>query len=121
MLFVSKASVESGVIDSYDLKKQIEPVKNCRTVTKHDMKFNNATPHMEVDPELFVSFAPSPGSATYGDKDANGWFVDCRGRWKTVQGWRSYKCTIGAAVFPFLILFTLYIIQCLVMGGKEYM
>lgn len=57
VLFVSKASVESGVIDSYDLKKQIEPVKNCRTVTKHDMKFNNATPHMEVDPELFTVVA----------------------------------------------------------------
>jgi len=58
VLFVSKASVESGVIDSYNLRKQIEPVKNCRTVTKHDMKFNNATPHMEVDPELFVSPGP---------------------------------------------------------------
>ncbi|OJJ82761.1 uncharacterized protein ASPGLDRAFT_36875 [Aspergillus glaucus CBS 516.65] len=57
VLFVSRASVESGVIDSYDLKKQIEPVKNCRTVTKHDMKFNNATPHMEVDPELFTVVA----------------------------------------------------------------
>jgi len=55
VLFVSRASVESGVIDSYNLRKQIESVKNCRTVTKHDMKFNNATPHMEVDPELFVS------------------------------------------------------------------
>ncbi|ODM22953.1 Urease [Aspergillus cristatus] len=57
VLFVSKASVESGVIDSYNLRKQIESVKNCRTVTKHDMKFNNATPHMEVDPELFTVVA----------------------------------------------------------------
>ncbi|BCR83149.1 urease [Aspergillus chevalieri] len=57
VLFVSRASVESGVIDSYNLRKQIESVKNCRTVTKHDMKFNNATPHMEVDPELFTVVA----------------------------------------------------------------
>lgn len=53
--FVSKTSVDNGTIKSYNLQKQIEPVKNCRTVTKHDMKFNNSTPAMEVDPELFVS------------------------------------------------------------------
>lgn len=58
VLFVSKASVDNGNIKSYDLLKQIEPVKKCRTVTKHDMKFNNATPAMEVDPETFVCFFP---------------------------------------------------------------
>ena len=55
MTFVSKTSVDNGTIKTYNLQKQIEPVKNCRTVTKHDMKFNNSTPAMEVDPELFVS------------------------------------------------------------------
>lgn len=55
VMFTSKAAVENGTIESYNLKKQIEIVKNCRTVTKHDMKFNNAMPEMEVDPELFVS------------------------------------------------------------------
>jgi urease len=54
-MFVSKAGVESGSVNSYGLKKQIEIVRNTRTVTKLDMKFNNATPKMEVDPEAFVS------------------------------------------------------------------
>lgn len=47
--------MENGSVKSYSLKKQIEIVKNTRTVTKLDMKFNNATPKMEVDPEAFVS------------------------------------------------------------------
>jgi urease alpha subunit len=55
VMFVSKAGSENGSVASYNLKKRIEIVKNCRTVTKHDMKFNNAMPEMEVDPELFVS------------------------------------------------------------------
>lgn len=57
VLFVSKTSVDNGAIKSYNLSKQIEPVRNCRTVTKHDMKFNNATPAMEVDPESFAVVA----------------------------------------------------------------
>lgn len=54
------------------------------------MKFNNATPHMEVDPELFVSFAPSPGSATYGDKDAN----VCRLSWQMENSARLEKLQV---------------------------
>lgn len=54
-MFVSKAGLENGSVKSYGLNKQIEIVKNTRTVTKLDMKFNNATPKMEVDPEAFVS------------------------------------------------------------------
>ncbi|KAL9629244.1 MAG: hypothetical protein Q9204_005386, partial [Flavoplaca sp. TL-2023a] len=53
VLFVSKAGVTSGAVESYNLKKRIEVVKNCRTVKKHDMKFNGAMPEMKVDPELF--------------------------------------------------------------------
>lgn len=55
VMFVSKAGLDNGSVQSYNLKKRIEIVKNCRTVTKHDMKFNNSMPEMEVDPELFVS------------------------------------------------------------------
>lgn len=54
-MFVSKSGVDTGAVGSYNLKKHIEIVKNTRTVTKHDMKFNNAMPEMEVDAELFVS------------------------------------------------------------------
>lgn len=55
IMFVSKAGLENGSVKSYNLKKHVEVVKNTRTITKLDMKFNNATPEMKVDPETFVS------------------------------------------------------------------
>lgn len=55
VLFVSRAGVESGAIASYNLKKRIEVVKNCRTIKKHDMKYNGEMPKMKVDPETYVS------------------------------------------------------------------
>lgn len=53
--FVSKASVESGTIATYNLRKRIEVVKNCRKVGKKDMKYNDSMPRMKVDPETYVS------------------------------------------------------------------
>lgn len=53
--FVSQASVESGTVASYNLKKRVEVVKNCRKITKKDMKYNDAMPKMKVDPERYVS------------------------------------------------------------------
>lgn len=55
VLFVSKAGVATGAVESYNLKKRIEVVKNCRSVQKHHMKFNGAMPEMKVDAESFVS------------------------------------------------------------------
>lgn len=51
--FVSAISISSGVIASYGLSKRFEAVKNCRTVTKKDMKWNDSTPKMSVDPESY--------------------------------------------------------------------
>jgi urease len=51
--FVSKASIESGVIKSYGLRKRVEAVKNCRNIGKRDMKFNDVRPKMKVDPETY--------------------------------------------------------------------
>jgi urease len=53
VLFVSAASISSGAIKSYNLKKRIEPVKGCRKIGKKDMKFNDAMPKMKVDPESY--------------------------------------------------------------------
>jgi urease len=55
--FVSKASVESGVVKGYGIKKRVEPVRSCRTVGKKDMKFNDTMPKMKVDPERYVSLS----------------------------------------------------------------
>ncbi|THH27870.1 hypothetical protein EUX98_g6329 [Antrodiella citrinella] len=51
--FVSSVSLTTGTIASYGLKKRFEPVKGCRTVTKKDMKWNDVTPKMQVDPETY--------------------------------------------------------------------
>ncbi|KAI0784205.1 urease [Abortiporus biennis] len=51
--FVSEISITSGKIGSYGLSKRFEPVKGCRKVTKKDMKWNDATPKMKVDPESY--------------------------------------------------------------------
>lgn len=46
--FVSKASVESGIVAKYGLKKRVEAVKGNRTVRKKDMKFNDVMPKVSV-------------------------------------------------------------------------
>ncbi|TFK35571.1 urease [Crucibulum laeve] len=51
--FVSKISIDDGVIAGYNLAKRVEAVRGCRTVKKEHMKLNNFTPHMTVDPECY--------------------------------------------------------------------
>ena len=53
LAFVSKLSVDSGIVDSYGLSKAIYPVRNCRGLKKTDMKLNCATPEIKVDPETY--------------------------------------------------------------------
>lgn len=52
-MFVSQISIDSGVVQSYGLKKRVEAVKNCRNVSKKDMKYNDVMPKMRVDPESY--------------------------------------------------------------------
>lgn len=51
--FVSEISITSGTVASYGLHKRFEAVRNCRKVTKRDMKWNDAMPKMQVDPESY--------------------------------------------------------------------
>ncbi|KAF9790420.1 urease [Thelephora terrestris] len=51
--FVSAVSIESGVVASYGLAKRFEAVKGCRKISKKDMKWNDQTPDMKVDPESY--------------------------------------------------------------------
>ena len=63
--FVSAASIASGTIESYALKKRVEAVKKCRDISKKDMRFNDVMPKMKVDAESYrveadgVSFRPT--------------------------------------------------------------
>jgi urease len=51
--FVSRASIELGNIASYGISKRAAAVRGCRTVTKRDMKLNDALPVLTVDPETY--------------------------------------------------------------------
>jgi urease len=51
--FVSGLAAANGIAESYGLDKLVLPVRNTRTIGKADMVLNDATPHLEVDPETF--------------------------------------------------------------------
>ena len=55
LTFVSKASMEHTFSGDHALKlnKKLAIVENCRNIGKRDMKFNDATPQIEVDPETY--------------------------------------------------------------------
>lgn len=53
LTFVSKASLEEGIKEKYGIQKTLAPVSGCRTIGKKDMKFNDATPKIIVDPETY--------------------------------------------------------------------
>jgi urease subunit alpha len=52
--FVSKASLDCGVISKLNLNKRLEPVSNTRKITKRDLLWNDALPKIEVDPETYT-------------------------------------------------------------------
>jgi urease subunit alpha len=53
LALVSGVSVESNTVSQYGLTKRIEAVRNCRRINKSDLKLNDATPKIEVDPETY--------------------------------------------------------------------
>ncbi|KAF9184246.1 hypothetical protein BGZ51_002447 [Haplosporangium sp. Z 767] len=53
IIFMSQAAVDLNRGEEYGLKKRVEAIKNCRDISKHDMKLNDICPVVEVDPESF--------------------------------------------------------------------
>jgi urease subunit alpha len=53
LAFVSEASAEH-VSKNYGLSKSVTPVSGCRNIGKADMKLNDVTPDIAVDPETYV-------------------------------------------------------------------
>lgn len=51
--FMSRQSLKKGVPEGLGLQKQIGVVQNCRNLSKKDMKYNDATPAIEVNPETY--------------------------------------------------------------------
>ena len=48
--FVSQASLDAGLSKRLNGRRQLQPVRQARTVGKKDMRFNDATPPVHVHP-----------------------------------------------------------------------
>ncbi|MGC2855034.1 urease subunit alpha [Novispirillum sp. DQ9] len=53
VVFTSQAALDLDIGARYGLSKTLLAVRGCRAVSKADMVLNNATPHIEVDPETY--------------------------------------------------------------------
>jgi hypothetical protein len=92
--FVSQASIDSGVVMSYGLRKRVEAVKNCRKISKKDMKYNDVMPKMKVDPERYVSCPSLRFKLTVKDG---------RGRRRTLPGRARRDASADASILCLLI------------------
>ncbi len=53
LTFVSKASLDAGIVQEYGLEREVAAVENCRAIGKKDLKRNDATPDIRVDPDTY--------------------------------------------------------------------
>ncbi|MDZ4349021.1 MAG: urease subunit alpha [Xanthomonadaceae bacterium] len=51
--FVSRAALDAGIGERLGLRKALVAVRDTRTLSKADMRLNDFTPHIEVDPETY--------------------------------------------------------------------
>ena len=51
--FVSKAAADDGIAERLSLQRIVLPVKNCRNIGKKDMRYNDRTGDIRVDPENY--------------------------------------------------------------------
>lgn len=51
--FTSAAAFKDGIKERLQLQKIVLPVHNCTQIKKKDLKFNDKTPKIEVDPETY--------------------------------------------------------------------
>jgi urease subunit alpha len=52
--FVSPAAIADGLADRLAVRRPLVPVRDVRWLGKADMPFNDALPHIEVDPDTFT-------------------------------------------------------------------
>jgi urease subunit alpha len=57
LTFISQAGMQANIREAYGLEKQVEVVRNCRSITKADMVHNDWQPHITVDPETYQVIA----------------------------------------------------------------
>ncbi len=51
--FLSREAYDLGVHQDLGLRRIVEPVRDCRTITKRQMVRNDRTPRIEVNPETY--------------------------------------------------------------------
>jgi urease subunit alpha len=51
--FVSRASLEAGIVERYGLEREVVAVEGCREIGKKDMRRNEETPEIRVDPDTY--------------------------------------------------------------------
>ncbi|QVL34090.1 urease subunit alpha [Telmatocola sphagniphila] len=51
--FVSKASLAEGIAQKYGLQRPLVAVEKCRDISKKDLKLNDLTPDIRVDPDTY--------------------------------------------------------------------
>lgn len=52
--FMCKLAIDADVAKEYGIKKKVLAVKNAANAKKTDMKLNDATPKIEVDPQTYI-------------------------------------------------------------------
>ncbi|MGN9781111.1 urease subunit alpha [Nonomuraea sp. ZG12] len=52
--FVTERAIDGGLPERLKLDKQFRPVRSTREVRKADMRENNATPDVQIDPDTFT-------------------------------------------------------------------
>lgn len=52
--FMCQMAIDANVAEKYGIKKRVLPIKGASTAKKADMKFNNSTPNIEVDPQTYI-------------------------------------------------------------------
>ncbi len=53
VIFTSKLALDNGLEHKVNCHKKFLPVKNCRSIGKKDMLYNDATPQIDVNPETY--------------------------------------------------------------------
>ena len=53
LTFMSKVAIKNGLPAKLGLQKKVAEVKNIRQLTKQDLKLNNETPVIDVDPQTY--------------------------------------------------------------------
>ncbi len=51
--FTSQLALDKGLESEINSQKKLVPVKNCRSIGKKDMLYNDLTPNIEVNPETY--------------------------------------------------------------------